>query len=90
MKIKVFENHVAVLNHGKEVVGLFKSIEDAVPVIERAVKEHFDCKDVIVSPALSDFAQPLDFEQSFTAAVYHSEGEIAYITLVLTFAPVYS
>lgn len=88
MKIQLKTNHVAVLQEENgEVVGVFKSLIDAKPILEEAVRSHFDY-DVTLADN-RDFIQPFDYNQPYSFHVHDETEEGYYVTLYLTYAPIH-
>lgn len=88
MKIQIYPNHVAILQEENgEIVGVFKSSLDAKETLENAARSHFDY-DVTLTDN-RDFIQPWDYNQPYSFHVHDETEEGYYVTLYLTFAPIY-
>lgn len=89
MKIQLKENYVAVLKEESgEVVGVFKNSTYANDSMMTAVGEHFDVAMVGLNTD-RDFIQPFDYEQPYDFVLYKDTGEDEYVTLTMTFTPIY-
>lgn len=89
MKIELRQGYIAVLQkESGEVVGVFNSTEDAKQVLEQAVREHFDW-DTVGLFDNRDFIQPFDYEQPYDFVLYKDTGEDEYVTLTMTYTPIY-
>jgi hypothetical protein len=88
MKINVKNGFLAVLSEeNSNVIGLLASTLDARIALETAVSEHFDCDCTLCDNR--DFTQPLDYEQPYTFRLYAEGCENEYVTLIMTYAPIY-
>lgn len=89
MDINLKKNHVAILTEKSgEVVGVFNSGNDVKSKMEDAVSMHFDVASVgLIDPR--DFNMPFDYEQPYEFVLYKSSGEDEYVTLVMTYTPIY-
>jgi hypothetical protein len=89
MKITLLENSVALLiTEENEIIGVFKSTPDARALLERAVSDHWVSESTLCDDR--DFTAPLDYDQPYTFRLYEDGLEDEYVTLRMTYAPVYN
>lgn len=91
MKIELKNQYVAILKEESgEVVGVFHSTTYANNSMMNAVSLHYDVPMVGMNTD-RDFVQPWDYEQPYEFVLYRSTGhdEDEYVTLTMTFAPIY-
>ena len=88
MKIELLKNYVALLiNEDNETIGAFNSTPDARLTLEQAVSAHWACPCTLCDDR--DFTQPLDYEQPYVFRLYADGCEDEYVTLSMTYAPLY-
>ena len=90
MKIQLKKDHVAVLQEESgEIVAVFGSTDHADPLMEDAVRSHFDRTCTLIEPR--DFEQPLDYNQPYKFRIYDGIDDLDdyYVTLRMTYAPIY-
>ena len=88
MKINLLENSVALLiTEDNDIIGVFNSTPDARALLERAVSDHWVCECTLCDDR--DFDQPLDYDQPYEFRLYQDGCDDEYVTLRITYAPVY-
>ena len=86
MKIKLKDNHVAILrDEVGDIIGCFKSNENAMYAMEQAVSEHYVCRCSLVT--MKDFEQPNDYHSTYLFRLLLEEEEV--VELIMTYAPIY-
>lgn len=89
MNIILKKGYLAILKEESgEIVGAFQSTNDAKLVLEQAVAEHFDVVTVGLCDS-RDFFQPFDYEQPYEFILYRGMSEEEYVTLTMTYTPIY-
>jgi len=88
MKIELLVNSVALLiTEETEIVGVFNSNTDARRALEQAVSDHWVCPCTLCDDR--DFTAPLDYDQPYLFRLYADGCDDEYVTLRMTYAPVY-
>lgn len=89
MKIELKKGYVAVLKEDSgEIVAVFKPSPYANRDMMTAVASHFDVASVGMDTD-TDFTQGFDYEQPYTFVLYKGTDEEEYVTLTLTYEPIY-
>lgn len=89
MKIELRQGYVALLKEESgEVVATFKSSVYANSDMMTAVALHFDVGAVGLNTD-RDFVQPFDYDQPYEFVLYKSTGEDEYVTLRMTYVPIF-